>query len=266
MPSTYAHYKFGTYVYQQLPKRIQEDIKPSYSLYEIGQHGPDILFYYHPLWSNYVNRTGFGMHEKPARPFFMKSIPFIHDSERLSYIIGFICHYVLDSYCHEFIGDYITYSGISHTEIEAELDRLLLSKDGFNPISHRLTDQIDPSFHHSYIIQTFFPSLSVREVQDALRGMIWYNNLILVPNPCKRRFVYGLLRITGNYKEMQGLVINRKPNPKCVDSNTELMKRLKDCVPLAVELIQEYLDVRQHGSQLSDKFMYTYSGKKVECD
>lgn len=32
------------------------------SLFDIGLHGPDLLFYYRPLFSNPVNRIGFSIH------------------------------------------------------------------------------------------------------------------------------------------------------------------------------------------------------------
>ena len=57
MPSTYAHYRIGQEVYGKLegePKKIIEKYK---ELYDIGLHGPDILFYYKPLYEHPVNKT-----------------------------------------------------------------------------------------------------------------------------------------------------------------------------------------------------------------
>ena len=46
MPTTYAHDFFGKRVYRRLPEKLQHLIRSNGNLYRIGQHGPDILFYY----------------------------------------------------------------------------------------------------------------------------------------------------------------------------------------------------------------------------
>ena len=49
MPSTYAHYRFGQEVLKELPNDIKKIIIENKELYDIGLHGPDLLFYYLPL-------------------------------------------------------------------------------------------------------------------------------------------------------------------------------------------------------------------------
>ena len=49
MPSNFAHYLFGQQLLPQLPNYLQEIIRPNIQLYQIGQHGPDIIFYYRPF-------------------------------------------------------------------------------------------------------------------------------------------------------------------------------------------------------------------------
>ncbi len=127
MPSTYAHYRLGKEVALSLPERLRNIIKKHMELYDIGLHGPDILFYYKPFFANRVNQTGFGMHEEQGKCFFEEAGNTIRakekNDEHLAYIFGFICHFVLDSQCHGYIDEKIERSGVSHTEIEAEFDR-----------------------------------------------------------------------------------------------------------------------------------------------
>ena len=70
MASTYAHRCFGADVLTQLPEALQKKIEPYRALYDIGLHGPDLLFYYKALQSNPVNRLGNAMHEQPGTVFF----------------------------------------------------------------------------------------------------------------------------------------------------------------------------------------------------
>ena len=49
MPTTYTHYTYGQEVFLMLPPKLQQKIRPYMDYYNIGVHGPDILFYYRCL-------------------------------------------------------------------------------------------------------------------------------------------------------------------------------------------------------------------------
>lgn len=70
MPTTYAHYKFGKEVISALPRPLCSTVENHRELFDIGLHGPDILFYYHPMKRNTVNGQGYDLHDKPADLFF----------------------------------------------------------------------------------------------------------------------------------------------------------------------------------------------------
>ena len=70
MPTTYTHDVFGKMVYQKLPENLKEIVEEHMNAYRIGQHGPDILFYYHLFHENPVNQKGMAMHEQIAASFF----------------------------------------------------------------------------------------------------------------------------------------------------------------------------------------------------
>ena len=58
MPSTYAHRRFGADVLALLPDGLRATLEQHRELYDIGLHGPDLMFYYKALQSNPVNRLG----------------------------------------------------------------------------------------------------------------------------------------------------------------------------------------------------------------
>ena len=58
MPSTYAHRRFGANVLDHLPAPLREKLEAHRELYDIGLHGPDLLFYYHAAKSNPGRRAG----------------------------------------------------------------------------------------------------------------------------------------------------------------------------------------------------------------
>ncbi len=203
MPSTYAHYCFGKAVYRRLPQEIQKEIKRiQFPLYDRSARTGHSL-YYKPLKANAINQIGFGMHERPAAEFFdmawKKAEKIPENQKAFAYLYGFICHFALDHSCHPYIEEKIKKSGITHAEIEVEFDRILLAKRGYNPLTHQLTNHISADMDNAGVIAGFFPEVTAAEVQQALKSMKYYNNLLIAPGRLKR----GLdLCIAGNQRQL----------------------------------------------------------------
>ena len=264
MPSTFAHKVFGDMVLKKLP----EGIRPGgqrLRLYMIGLHGPDILFYYKGLKPNEVNAIGYGQHGKPAADFFGPGAEVFHSEENHSrreldraYLIGFVCHFVLDAACHGYIEKKIKVSGVPHTEIETEFDRYLMVKRGLDPVRKKLTGHIHPTMANSRTIAPFFPPLTQEEVFEALNSMIFYNRLLIAPKKPKRRLIHSLLRATGNYEEMHGMMVNLEPNPLCSDSNLRLEKLMDSALDPCLDMIRKYMDTLDNGAPLPDGMDRTF--------
>lgn len=269
MPSTYAHYRMGQEVLEQVSDPARSIIMKHKQLYDIGLHGPDILFYYHPLRTNPVNAIGYGLHERSGKYFFGKAAEIIekaHDKEAaLAYIYGFICHFALDSTCHGYIDEKIAQSGVSHTEIEVEFDRSLMIEDGKDPVRQDWTKHIVPSMENAEVIAHFFPGAEPKQVKKALKGMIRNNQLLLAPSGLKRKMIYAILRLSGNYKEMHGLLVNFKANPACKDSTEKLHQMYAVAENRAVMLIDEYGKYMTKEDTLNALYNYTFSGKEKEA-
>ena len=240
MPSTYAHYRFGKEVFAALPEPLASLIRENRGLYDIGVHGPDLLFYYKPLGSNAINAVGFGMHAQPAARFFLPAAALCKESAAASsYAFGFICHFALDSACHSYIENKIRLSHITHTEIESEFDRSILLEEGKEPLSADLTAHIRPSEEYARIVAPFF-GIKPAEAYKAMRSLVFYNGLLRAPHAVKRGLVNLVLRLSGNYKEMHGMMIAKKPLAVCEDSNMRLKKLFCKAVPEAVSLIAAF--------------------------
>ena len=262
MPSTYAHYKFGKTILEQYPAPLAETVRAHRQLYNIGLHGPDILFYYKALTNNPVNAVGYGMHAKPAREFFAPAkqayAAAVDKGAALAYLLGFVCHFALDSACHGYIENKIAVSGVTHTEIESEFDRSLLLKDGRDPLSARLTYHIVPSEQNARVIAPFFAGVGEKQVQKALRSMLFYNGLLRAPHQPKRGFVRLCLRLTGNFKEMHGMMIAKQPIPACADSNLRLSKLMNGAAERCVLLSENVAAYVQGREELLPEFNKTF--------
>ena len=270
MPSTYAHYRFGKEVYKRLPDDIRELIGDEKRLFLIGLHGPDILFYYKPLGRNQVNSIGFDMHDRPACEFFDRALCELEKNRAANtnamraYIYGFICHYALDHACHTYVEEKIHESGVSHTEIEVEFDRMLMTMDGLDPLSHKLTEHISTDMRSAAAISHFFPELKAEDIQRSLKSMITYNNLLVAPGSFKRALLYSVLFLSGNYGDMHGLIVNRKPNPKCTDSNEKLLGLYKAAIPCCISDILHFTQVLENGGdKLDERFSHTFGAEEL---
>lgn len=264
MPSTYAHYRFGTDIRKELPFREQETIDAYPEPYMIGLHGPDILFYYNALFSNPINATGFALHEKPGKIFFEDAKKAVASSKNrkaaLSYAYGVLCHFALDVSCHLYVDLKIASDGISHTEIESEFDRSLMLLDGIEPTKHVQTEHIIPSIENAEIIAPFYTGISTKQIRKALRSMIFQSKMLLAGSDAKRKLIYTIMRITGNYEKLHGMVISKNGNPMCEDSNTRLLELYNMAKERAKSFITSFDGYINGERELDPIFDYTFGG------
>lgn len=268
MPSTYAHYRLGQEIRSLLNDSEKEVIDEYPELFMIGIHGPDIFFYYKPLLDNQISQIGYRMHDRAGKEFFETAAETIKQHQEnaayLSYVYGFICHFALDEICHGYIDEKIAASGISHTEIEVEFDRMLMLKDGYDPIRHKLTGHIVPSMKNAQVIQAFFEGVNSTQIQKALNGMIKNSNLLIAPSKIKRLLINTLLKISGNYKEMHGLIVNYRENPQCADSTKKLWNLYQKAKELTIELIHEYKGYLEGREALIPIYNYTFDSRLID--
>ena len=114
MPTTYAHDLFGKRVYRKLSAKLQHLIRSNGNLYRIGQYGVQ-------------------MHGRKAREFFEKGMAKVREEKNpalMAYLLGFGCHYILDSTCHPYVNQVAAEGKISHTLFEKEFDRMLMYETG----------------------------------------------------------------------------------------------------------------------------------------
>ena len=137
MPAFYAHYKFGQMVKNKLPAKYQRLLEDYQDLYEIGLHGPDILFFYHPIIRHPITQIGVVIHHETGRVFFEHALTQMHRSAAegdkmqkalWAYALGVVCHFALDASCHTYINHFEKTRRISHHEIEKEFEKYFNEK------------------------------------------------------------------------------------------------------------------------------------------
>lgn len=252
MPTTHAHYVHGEEVRKRIKPEAREIIDRYPELFHFGVHGPDLLFYYDALKKNKVNREGSELHDKPGSYFFENAKTVLEvvkagDSKdyypSLSYVYGYLCHFSLDLFCHGYVQEKMDASGISHAEIEAEMDRELLVREGLDPIRTKLTGHLVPSGRNARVISRFYHSATQEEVFKAMKDMVKFLDYLVLPQKLKRAVILGALKAVGQYEGKHGLIINYEKNPRCADSTERLLALMDEAVPFAAELIDKFPDM-----------------------
>lgn len=260
MPAGYAHLDFGKQVLKTLDPQAQEMIKSYIDLFNIGVHGPDILFYHQPLKSNAVMNLGYQMHREISYDFFVRSKEIIRESKNkeasLVYILGFITHFTLDSECHGYVGEVEKNKHLTHSEIESEFDRELLIMNDIDPLTTSLTSHVHPSEKVDKIIAPFF-KLQPNDIDKSLKGMLTYLGFLLAPGKVKRGFILFIMKVAGIYESHKGLMINYEKNLICEDDIQELIRRKNNAVVIAKSLINDYL-MHLDDEELSERFRKNY--------
>jgi hypothetical protein len=255
MPTTYAHYTFGKEVLKRLNEELRVSINNNIDLYNIGLHGPDILFYYKPLQSNKVNKLGNEIHKINSDIFFEQAKEKILScddfNKAFAYIAGFICHFMLDSQCHPYIRQ--KESQISHNEIETEFDRAIMLKDSLNPITFKPTSHIIPSMDNAKCISQFFYDTTPEEIFKALKSMKLYLDLLVAPKPVPRALLIWALKISGSNNKID-LIKKYSPNEKCNKINHELIELYNDAIKPCALLIEEYIEKIKTEDKINERF------------
>ena len=145
MPGFTTHYIMGMKAYNDMGYQPLKHIIAKYRwLYQLGLQGPDIFFYNIPILRHRDYRNvGAYMHEHHVNDFFRCYLTHLGDlksrqqrEQGISYLAGFLCHYVGDSICHPYVYGRIGYDISNpsthhhgqHASLEKDIDALLLQK------------------------------------------------------------------------------------------------------------------------------------------
>ncbi len=267
MPATYTHAVYGQMVLDRLDPALRRRLEAWRPCYDIGLSGPDILFFYKPLSQNPVKALGYGMHQKPARPFFQQARSRIAASRNpeaaLAYILGFLNHFVLDSQCHPWINRMEKELPASHSHLESELDAVLMRERGLDPSRTRVAEHIHPSRENAQVIAPFFQMetgepVKPGQVEKALRTMKRVLNLFVAPGRAKQGVIRAGLRLAGQYEGLEGLMIRRQADPACATFCRTLRQDMEEAVPVSCRLIQEFLEKQEGKEPLDPRYDRTY--------
>lgn len=263
MPSVYAHYRFGRDIYELLPEEPKACVTKYRELFDIGLQGPDILFFYRPIFHNYVNQLGYQIHKWQGRRFFQTATRMIRNRQKkeasIAYLCGVACHYALDLVCHPYVEELVKYQHMNHCAIEGAFERCLIVEDHL-PLDTLVTGSIKPSKQNAAVIHRFYGRTTGKQVLSALRCMVWCNDALRMKDNIMKKTIFFLIRLVGKYNSIAGMIITPEPSPEFSESDVELRRRYDMAKPIALNLIAELLSNIASGQRLSKQFNATFNG------
>jgi hypothetical protein len=258
MPAIYAHYSFGKRVYRQMPASLRSIAGRYRREYIAGLQGPDFLFFFNPLIKNRYDTLARQIHGEKASVFLERAVKILEvtgmDSPEGAYIMGFICHFMLDSACHGFVEKMIGETGESHTEQETEYDRYRLEQDGKSALEYPVYRLVDDSQELAETMSIFYKGVSTFTVRISLERMRKIKHLLFSPGILKRNALIFLLGTYGGFhQEHVSVVMKTRPNPNCEEINRGLEARFQHAVPECAQEIKRFASVIASGGSLSDR-------------
>ena len=241
MPATYAHYRFGASMLSKMPGDVSRTAKRHRRMFDVGLHGPDLFFYYKPVFSTKVGRLGNKFHRQTGKEFFIRacrSLRLDPSEAGLAYLYGVLCHYGLDSHCHPLVEKY-SWEGIaSHARIEAEFDRFLMEMDGMQPpYGVQLTKHMTLTRPECEIVSRFYPGAEGIHIQDSLKGMVSIRRALDMPkSPLRTAVVKTMSMGSATFRDM---VTDSEPDPVCRELDQPLLERYRQAVKEFPEMLQQ---------------------------
>ena len=271
MPTTYAHWRFSDKCIRMLPDDLQNIILNNRAIFDYGVHGPDIFFYYNCLKHNEVNRYGSAMHDIPYKDTLAQIKENFKKTENkdmaLSYLLGFTCHFTLDSYCHGFIEKVDETMPYSHGKIESQFDRYLLIKDGFNPVTKSVTDMFHPDKKMAKVISGLFNKFDEDIIYKTLKDQKLYLNLLKDNSDIKRFFLTTAMDIA-KVPSFKDLLITKENVEELKPVNIRLNKyfdmALKHYPVLADSLIGYLSDKNELNTYFKHNFSFKEDYRNLE--
>lgn len=259
MPAFYAHYRFGISVFRNLNKELKTIIRKYKEPFQMGLQGPDVFFFYKAYKKNAVSDYGYDIHYRSALPFFEHAIEVIkekgRESKEYAYLLGFICHFILDSESHHYVEQMVKEIGVAHLEIEEEYEKRLLKMDGKNPFRYPYAKKVYTDRITAQAMEPFYGEIADEEtIQKSLKWMKFVKKLFTAPCPVKQGMINQGMRFVGKYEEMKGLMNQRKENPRCKQTNRELLDIYLHAVPVAIYMIYDFDESVKNEKELNQRF------------
>lgn len=256
MPSVYAHYRFGAAMLPTMPADARRTIQRFRQLFEVGLHGPDIFFYTRPIPGINAGFLGKKYHDMSGEEFFTRACRGLRmdpSEAAIAYLYGVLCHYCLDSACHPYVIESAAKGEVSHTRLEAELERHLLQLDGKIPASsYDLSQHIRLTPGECETVARFYSPASAKTVKNSVSTMAFFVKLFAAPDGIRRKALEkGVGIVSKDYADM---LISDTPVALCAPYLSGLVERYEQAQEQFAEMLSQFQAHLTYGAPFGAEF------------
>ena len=221
MPYNFTHALVGLTALKQSNEAVRALTAAHRGEFLIGTMGPDPYFgdeMPKPLFSPDRVDLAQKLHETDARDLFLAMLPLAKTSAAMSaYLLGFICHFLLDTNAHPYIE--ARFPGSLHTPAEIQIDLMMTDRVALPDVP----EQPRSFYHtghlaaldalHAALAKALFGADSTGAFARSFRKWIGVNTISYDPQNRKLRFFGAVERLFAIKGKLTGYLVSRHPDP-----------------------------------------------------
>ena len=253
MPANYAFQCFGAEALRRLPEKQQRPIQRFRRLYNGGVHGADLFFYFRPLVETAVGGLYHSCHEMSGRAFFTQACALLKQNPSegaTACLYGLLANYCLNTQLSPLLRQAMAEQQLSRTELEVELDRYLLCRDGKLPAHQQ---DVSAGFRltrgECVTLSLFFSPATAANVYTAYRGLLFWSRKMAAKN---RSMILVMLKAArGSFRQQ---LMPDHANHRCLhldEAMAACLDRALECYPEMARQLTAHLE---EGIGLGDLF------------
>ena len=221
MPYNFTHALVGLTALKHTNEAVAALAQEHLGEFLIGTMGPDPYFgdaMPKPVFSPCRVDLAEKLHTLDARALFASLLPLAQGSKpKQAYVLGFLCHFLLDTNAHPYIE--ARFSGKAHTPAEIQMDLMMTSHIAFPGVPqkprrfYRTAHLKELDALHAALSKSLFSMDTRGAFARGYRKWIWVNSMTFDPRNTKRSFFAGLERLFGIQGKITSYLVSRHPDP-----------------------------------------------------
>ena len=220
MPYNFTHALVGLTALEHTNEAVKALVREHWGEFLIGTMGPDPYFgdaMPKPLFAACHLDLAERLHTLDARDLFAALFPLADTAPKQAYVLGFLCHFLLDTNAHPYIE--ARFFGKAHTPAEIQIDLMMTQRLAYPGVPERPRKfyytrhlgELDAL--HAKLSKALFGMRTEGAFARGFRKWILVNTVSYDPNNRKLRFfscVERLLHIPG---KLTGYLVAHHPDP-----------------------------------------------------
>ena len=221
MPYNFTHALVGLTALKHTNKATSDLVKANLGAFLIGTMGPDPYFgdaMPKPVFTKSRVDLAEKLHGLDARALFSAMFPLAKDSApKQAYVLGFLCHFLLDTNAHPYIE--ARFSGKAHTPAEIQID-LMMTARAAHPgvpekprVFYKTPHLRELDGLHAQLAEALFTMQTHGAFARGYRKWILVNTLSYDPQNRKLRFFSKIERLFRTPGKITSFLVSRHSDP-----------------------------------------------------